>query len=172
MTSVPTRPRGDYSADIRKRERNAQHDAELLTLPVVENNNGDYDGDNDQEEGHKAETYPPFLASRASGTNRVSGVTQACFRIFLDVGSGFLDDIDRFILLFDQDTHLRVNVGKMEITRENICTYIIEQLCQFCESAFYLLDVLVPLLDFPIGSLRLAVSVRIHQLQKTVSTQS
>ena len=44
-------------------------------------------------------------------------------------------------------------------------TYIVKQLCQFSESTFNLLDVLVPLLDFPIGSFRLAISIRAHQLQ-------
>jgi hypothetical protein len=94
-------------------------------------------------------------------------VTRTGFRIFLDVGSGFLDDVNRFVLLFDQDAHLRVGVSKITIFRAS--TYVIEQLRQFSQRAFNLLNVLVPLLNFPVGSLRLAVSVGAHQLQQTVS---
>lgn len=73
----------------------------LLTLPVVEDNNGDDDGDDDQKEDGDTEAYPPLLAGCASGTNCLGGVTRACFRILLDMGSGLLDGIDRFVLLFN-----------------------------------------------------------------------
>jgi hypothetical protein len=55
--------------------------------------------------------------------------------------------------------------------RDRFCpsTYIVKQLCQFSKRTLNLLDVLVPLLDFPIGSFRLAVSIGAHQLQRNVS---
>jgi len=100
--------------------RRARRDVGSLTLPVVDDNNGDHDGNNDEEESEEAEAYPPLLASRASGINCLDSVTQACFRIFLYMSGSLLDNIDRFVLLFDQDTHLYVGVRRFTIARETI----------------------------------------------------
>lgn len=66
---------GVYSADICKRARYTRLDVGSLTLPIVENNNGDHDCNNDQEQSEETEAYPPLLASRASGIDRLKGVT-------------------------------------------------------------------------------------------------
>lgn len=103
---------------ICKRARRARRDVGSLTLPVVDNNNGDHDGNNEEEETEETEAYPPLLASCPSGINRLDGVTQASFRILLDMSGSLLDDIDCFVLLFDQDTHLDVDVRRFMIARE------------------------------------------------------
>lgn len=109
---------GIYSADACERGCCIQHCVGLLTLPVVENDDCDHDCDNDQEEDEKAKAYPPLLASRTSGSNRFVGVTHTRFRILFDVGCSLLDNVYRFVLLFDQDTHLHVSVRRFTITRE------------------------------------------------------
>ena len=98
-----------------------RHGIGSLTLVVVDDNNGDHNGNDNEEESEEAEAYPPLLASRASGINRLNGVTQACFRIFLDMNGSLLDDIDCFVLLFDQDTHLCMDVRGFPITEH---TYV------------------------------------------------
>ena len=91
-----------------------------LTLLVVENNNGDNDSDDNQKDDKETETYPPLLASPSSRSDCMDGVTQPCFRIFLDMARSLLDLIDRFVLLLDQNTHLHVGVRMITVARGTI----------------------------------------------------
>ena len=104
----------------------------------------------------------------AKGTCNIPG-----FCVFLNLSCGYLDGIDRVILLSDEDIHLRRHVNpRFGEGSRGTSAHIIEQLGQLGERAFNLSYVFMPFLNFAICRTGLSITCGGCKLQDSLSEQT
>ena len=102
-----------------------------------------------------------YLPQRSAQSQTMTKIHLRSLGVLLDVVCLSLDCVDDFILLFNQDAHLRSNQEGNSHRQDK--TYVIKQLSKLSERLFDTLDVFMSLLHFTIGTLGVG-ELGVHEL--------